>query len=688
MVSSIYTPNKRIDYYRNLSRALMPKQIRAYDPNIRNPYAQTAGTNLANVLSGLVQTYSAQQQLGKAERLETAQKGAQRAIGGKLAALGIPSDQPILRTDQIETEGLYGGISPQMSLREMAFDTPQFTAEQMETAGVTPLPLQERIAGIRAAREKTYTARRKGEIENRLSAVSQAQVLDPENRALFDESQQLRALLDPAEFAKEASAEQAKIRAGERAEAYRIKTAGRLLKTTLAREERDLGRKVNADEKDAIKWRFQYELKRTDQTAAQIATEERRRIRDEAAEKTRLGRDLDKEERDHLEFIAREEFRLKTTLSAEQRADLKTKNREYRAILRTLDGEKRAVATAIDREERRLNTTLSAEDRARIARDLRAQFDDDRADVRAIAAAKRKRVDVYDVGTGDKFSITQEQMDSDQEGQAPTYKYGKPDKGRVDFVHFEPNTAFTVGGQKYIPGQTYQVTQDNIRANADLRNAIETQSDVVKPRQLDRQRVEPKEQPLRPLPPPKQMVKYIEEASAGDLFGIFKSAVDGFMSFFMFADVYPETRDAKEALEIMRTTMRVPLVKALSERGSVFTIQQINKILPSSGKTDAQNMALIRNLIPTYYDKLEEAEDTLLNTKLGSKYNVAAAKTVRQINSLLPNLRAMADAWDNRKQLGAVPSEGEIRLPSGVTVRRVTGRSSSGSVSPTVPTDQ
>jgi hypothetical protein len=130
------------------------------------------------------------------------------------------------------------------------------------------------------------------------------------------------------------------------------------------------------------------------------------------------------------------------------------------------------------------------------------------------------------------------------------------------------------------------------------------------------------------------------------------------------------------------------LVKALSERGSVFTIQQINKILPSSGKTDAQNMALIRNLIPTYYDKLEEAEDTLLNTKLGSKYNVAAAKTVRQINSLLPNLRAMADAWDNRKQLGAVPPEGEIRLPSGVVVKKLSGRSSSGSVSPTVPTDQ
>jgi hypothetical protein len=428
MVSSIYTPNKRIGYYRDLSRALMPKQISAYNPNIRNPYAQTAGTNLANVLSGLVQTYSAQQQLGEAERLETAQKGAQRTIGGKLAALGIPSDQPILSTNQIETQGLYGDISPQMSLREMAFDRPQFTAEQMETAGTTPLLMQERVAGIRAGREKTYTARRKGEIENRLSAVSQAQVLDPKNRALFDESQQLRALLDPAEFAKEASAEQTRKRQEARAIVTKKEAEGRALERTLDAEQRALGRKVNADEKAAIEWGRRYGMRRTDQTAAQIAAEERGLATVIAKEERRLGTKIEEEDRSWLRLVQRKELELGETLDAEARADLRTKNREYRGILRTLDGEKRAVATAIAAEERRLGTTITTEGRAKIARDLRAQFDDDRADVRAIAAAKRKRVDVYDVGTGDKFSITQEQMDSDQEGKAPKYKYDKPAK--------------------------------------------------------------------------------------------------------------------------------------------------------------------------------------------------------------------------------------------------------------------
>ena len=97
-------------------------------------------------------------------------------------------------------------------------------------------------------------------------------------------------------------------------------------------------------------------------------------------------------------------------------------------------------------------------------------------------------------------------------------------------------------------------------------------------------------------------------------------------------------------------------------------------------------MALIKNLIPAYYEKLAEAEGTLLNTKRGSQYSVAAAKTISQINSLLPNLRAMANAWDNRKQGGRVTPEGTIRLPSGVEVRRVTGGPAPGSASPTVPT--
>tara|TARA_R110000824_G_scaffold401591_1_gene613027 strand:+ start:229 stop:2220 length:1992 start_codon:yes stop_codon:yes gene_type:complete len=173
MVSSIYTPNKRIDYYRNLSRALMPKQIRAYNPNIRNPYAQTASTNLANVLSGLVQTYSAEEQLGKAEQLEAEQLAAQRAIGGRLAQMRTPGTGPTL--DIIETAMPISDMDmvqrrqQQVRRRPFSVDAPQFTPEQMAAAGTTPELLQGRIAEIRTGRKEAYTARQKEELERGLT---------------------------------------------------------------------------------------------------------------------------------------------------------------------------------------------------------------------------------------------------------------------------------------------------------------------------------------------------------------------------------------------------------------------------------------------------------------------------------------------------------------------------------------
>ena len=169
MVSSIYTPNKRIDYYRNLSRALMPKQIRAYNPNIRNRYAQTASTNLANVLSGLVQTYSAEQQLGKAEQLEAEQLAAQQAIGGRLAQFGRPGTGSTLDVRDLTVPPSQGFRQQQVRRRPFSVDAPQFTPEQIAAAGTTPELLQGRIAEITAGRKEAYTARQKEELERGLT---------------------------------------------------------------------------------------------------------------------------------------------------------------------------------------------------------------------------------------------------------------------------------------------------------------------------------------------------------------------------------------------------------------------------------------------------------------------------------------------------------------------------------------
>ena len=196
MVSSIYTPNKRIGYYRDLSRALMPKQISAYNPNIRNPYAQTASTNLANVLRGLVDTYSAQQQLGKAEQLEAEQLAAQQAIGGQLAKMRTPGTDTTLDVRDMTVPPSQGFRQQQVRRRPISMDTPQFTPAQMTAAGTTPELLQGRVAGIRAGRKEAYTARQRKQLEAGL--VEALRSPDPASRAL---ARQYQTLLDPTAVA-------------------------------------------------------------------------------------------------------------------------------------------------------------------------------------------------------------------------------------------------------------------------------------------------------------------------------------------------------------------------------------------------------------------------------------------------------------------------------------------------------
>jgi hypothetical protein len=196
MVSSIYTPNKRIGYYRDLSRALMPKQISAYNPNNPNPYAQTASTNLANVLSGLVQTYSAQKQLGKAEQLEAEQLAAQQAIGGRLAQMRTPGTGSTLDVRDLTVPPSQGYRQQQVRRRPFSVDAPQFTPEQMAAAGTTPELLQGRIAEITAGRKEAYTARQRKQLEAGL--VEALRSPDPASRAL---ARQYQTLLDPTAVA-------------------------------------------------------------------------------------------------------------------------------------------------------------------------------------------------------------------------------------------------------------------------------------------------------------------------------------------------------------------------------------------------------------------------------------------------------------------------------------------------------
>ena len=252
---------------------------------------------------------------------------------------------------------------------------------------------------------------------------------------------------------------------------------------------------------------------------------------------------------------------------------------------------------------------------------------------------------------------------------------------KISFVSFVPKKAWAFGSEIYEVGKSYQVTQEMLNNNPDLLDNVTQNSEVVRPGEAKRVEKTPSE---RAAVPPKQtdaeLVSMIEKASAGDLPGILKTAVDSFNSFFTISDAYPETRDAKSALNQLRMVMRVPLVKAMSARGGKFTIEQANKVLPGPNMGDAANISKIRALIPDYRQQLDVAEYIKLNQKVGTDYHVAATKVISAIKYLLPQLEQIVSAWDGRQ---TAVSGGDIITSQGHRVRRV----GAGTRAPRPPAD-
>jgi hypothetical protein len=317
-----------------------------------------------------------------------------------------------------------------------------------------------------------------------------------------------------------------------------------------------------------------------------------------------------------------------------------------------------------------LKRTLTAEERAETTYKARAEFDDERDEIKALAAAKRKRIPVWYRDSGDKDFITQEMMDADQAGKSPQYSYDDSKKdGNVSFVHFVPTETFSAGGETYTEGVPQQVTQRRIIADDELRTLVETQSRVIRPSEYVRE-APPQQERIDPnIPSGERMLKIIRDASARDLPGIAKTTVDAVMAFFTLEDVFPDTREAKASFNEMRMTMRVPLVKALSDRGGKFTIEQANSILPGSNLSDAENMARIKALIPTYNQTRSDAEAIKETQKTGSNYFVAASKVIATINGLMPELNSMVKAWDERNLAPDIPPRTPAAVNAGVPLK-------------------
>jgi hypothetical protein len=539
-----------------------------------------------------------------------------------------------------------------------------------EKAGGIAGGYQIALADARARRDTLTQARLERDIKNRLGEVGAKLANDRNNPELFAEVQQLRSLLDPAGFATEAATEQMVRGAEKRKDARTQEAEIRVVNQQIERRKRELGYKLDAEGRKALAWTVQQDYSRANRNIDEIEREKRAVTRAIAEEKRRLGRDLSQEERSNLEYIARQELHLGVTIDAERRAELIIVNRENRARTRLIATEKRAVDRAIQVREADLRRTLTAEERAETTYKARAEFDGQRDEIKALAAAKRKRIDVWRRDSGAKDFITQEMMDADQAGKSPQYSYDDSKKdGKVSFVHFVPTETFSAGGRTYLESVPYQVTQRSIIEDAELRNSVETQTRVIRSSEYTAT-APPQPERIDPnIPSGERMLKIIRDASARDLPGIAKTSVDAVMAFFTLEDVFPDTREAKASFNEMRMTMRVPLVKALSDRGGKFTIEQANSILPGSNLSDAENMARIKALISTYNQTRFDAEAIKETQKTGSNYFVAASKVIATINGLMPELNSMVKAWDERNLAPDIPPRTPAAVNAGVPLK-------------------
>ena len=461
---NMFRDDPRVARRRKLGEALQAQALRPIQAPA-NPYGFSpwgeAAQRLAAALGSNIATSAAKQR-------EAEQRAAQAQVMAQLLKVGSARPDQLIQT-QVPMPGPdYAMTQTQYSIGNDGAAIPTLDPAIMKTAGLDPAMYQTALAAAKAQRDTLTQAGLERDIKNRLGEVGQKLAREPNNPQLLAEVQQLRSLLDPAGFAEEVSTEQ-RARGAERRQDRRKREAEiRKVNQDAKRREKELGYTLDAEGRKALAWTAQQDYLRANKNIDELAREEREVARAIEEEARRLNRDLSQEERSNIEYRAREELRLGVELDAERRAELAIVNRENRAFLRLIATEKRAVDRAIKVRELDLKRTLTAEERAETTYKARAEFDDDRDEIKALAAAKRKRIPVWYRDSGNKDFITQEMMDADQAGKSPEYTYDAPDAGWPKAVKLRTpvngqNTTFVnkkqmiedlqrpVGKQLYVP---------------------------------------------------------------------------------------------------------------------------------------------------------------------------------------------------------------------------------------------
>jgi len=128
-------------------------------------------------------------------------------------------------------------------------------------------------------------------------------------------------------------------------------------------------------------------------------------------------------------------------------------------------------------------------------------------------------------------------------------------------------------------------------------------------------------------------------AAQGDIAGQFKGLANAVAGYIYGGTPFEADAEGKAQVEIINQQLRPAFVKALSDKGSVYTQEEINKILPQTSDNDGAFRAKITKL-PALLRRQVDIDRKTLSSKIGTR------SQNKQAFDNIQKLPALADALD------------------------------------------
>lgn len=146
--------------------------------------------------------------------------------------------------------------------------------------------------------------------------------------------------------------------------------------------------------------------------------------------------------------------------------------------------------------------------------------------------------------------------------------------------------------------------------------------------------------PISELPIPDLRV-----ASTGDIPGMFQNTANIVTGLFG-SSAFPDTQEAKAQLNLMNEQILTPMVRAMSDKGAVYTQKVLRNLLPQTNLSDQENFARMSQLPSKIQIEIETAEATFADTSQSDAKRASAARAIRELKPLLSAVEKALDTFD------------------------------------------